>query len=136
MRKRAELEAALAHADAGWCRANKDLDLALAGLIAANADWDKVVSERRKTGSDRRKAGSAWDNLFPDRRNPSSERRNLDAQVSELSKAVADRDSAYNKRSNAEAELLDAESRMNAMTEKRNDAIKALDGLARTEKKP
>ena len=135
MTKRAELEAARAKAEADWGRANEELEHARAGLIKTNADWDKVVNDRRRADTDRRKAGAVWDRLFPDRRQANADRRNTEADAVALSRAVADRNDAYTKRSNAEIEWAEAEARLNAATAKRGEAIAALDALDRAQRK-
>jgi multidrug resistance efflux pump len=134
MSTRAEFEAALAQAEADWARANEALEQARARLIEANADWDQVVSDRRRADTDRRKAGAVWDRMFPDRRKASADRRSAQADIAALSKAVAERNDAYTRRSNAESDWAEAEARLNAAAGARHIAAADLDGFGRAEK--
>jgi len=56
MTPRAELEAAVAKAEADWRRAGEDLNRAEAARAKAHADWDKEAADRRRADSDRRAA--------------------------------------------------------------------------------
>jgi hypothetical protein len=73
MTTRAELEAALAKAEADWRRASDELDGAQEVRAKANADWDQQVAERRT--EDRRKTVTIWDK-FAERRKAVADRRN------------------------------------------------------------
>jgi len=100
-------------------------------LTKANSDWDWIVADRRKAGTDRRKAGAVWDQRFPDRRKADSERRIPEADITALAKAVADRHEAYLEQSNAEADWTAAIVRLNMATAERDKAIAAVDALNR-----
>lgn len=136
MSTRTELEAALAQAEAGWSKANEELELAQAARARANADWDNVVTVQheqevdRRKAVDRRSADATWDMAF-DRRNPDADRRKSRATFVAFSKAVADRHEAYIARSNAEADWAEAEARVRRAGAQREKAKAALDELNR-----
>lgn len=131
MNTRAELEAALARAEADWRRARDDMDKARAALASANTGWDKVVSDRRQAPVERRKANTNWEATFTDRRKSLSDRRIPVADINALSKAVTDQHKAYLERSQAEADLTDAASNLKAASDARDKTIAALNQLKR-----
>jgi hypothetical protein len=136
MLTRAELEAALAKAEADIREARDDLDRALPELAKANADWEKVADHRRKAGADRRKEGSMWDHAVADRRKVDADRRDsepdrdgADASLAVLIKVVAERDRAFKARMQAAADCADAEARRNVAVARRGQAAVALHRL-------
>ncbi|MFH1602642.1 MAG: hypothetical protein ABIH03_01900, partial [Pseudomonadota bacterium] len=64
MSVRAELEAALAAAEANWRKASEHLDKVQTERARANAEWDRIVNDRRSGSGDRRKANSFWNHAF------------------------------------------------------------------------
>ena len=132
---RAELETALAKAEADIRKAREDLGKVQAERAKANAAWDKLVGDRRKTDFDRRKPDSIWDHAFADRRKADSGRREVDASLGALIEEVAARENAYNAQSTAEADCAKAEERLNTAIAGRDQAVAALDQLNRAERK-
>jgi len=56
MSTRAELEAALANAEANWRRASERLDKTQAERARANEEWVLAHADRRGAGGDRRRS--------------------------------------------------------------------------------
>ena len=131
MTTRAELEAALEKAEIERCTAHQDLETTRAGRTKADADWDRIITDRRGAVADRRKGGTLRNRAFPGRRVAAADRRNLDSGIGALSKAVAHQHQVYLARSKAEADCAAAEARLNAATAERDRALAALDGLRR-----
>lgn len=131
MTTRAELEAALAQAQADVRKAAQDLDEARGRRVAANAKWDKVVEDRRKAHRDRRQPESRWDHSFADRRQAQVDRRGTTAALATLIQEVAARDKAYQARSKVETDCTAAESRLQAANASRDQATAALEKLNR-----
>jgi len=71
MRTRAELEAALAKAEADWRRASERLDQRQAERGEANEEWSRLSADRRGGGGDRR-SGTG------DRRKSEADRRSAE----------------------------------------------------------
>lgn len=129
MLNRAELETALAKAEADIGDASVCLNRAQAELAKANAAWKQVLEDRRKGDSDRRKPDSVWDGAFADRRKAEGDRRKFNTGLATLAREVSDRDSAYKARSKAEADCTNAETRLNDAIVRRDQAAKRLNTL-------
>ena len=124
-----ELETSLATAEATWLRASESMDKARANWAEANDAWEKLLSDRRKPSTDRRKSPTTWNHAFPDRRKAGSDRRIPEADIDALSRLVAERHNAYLRRSKAEADLASAGIALDAAAGRREKAAAALRGL-------
>lgn len=143
MNTRAELEAALAKAQADWRWANDELDKAQTDRAKANAAWDEFVTGRhavdadqRKIDADRRKTDEVLDKLLPDQRVADADRRTANAEIAAFTRLVADRHKAYLERSHAESAWATAAATLITAIAERKNAIAALDELNRSENKP
>jgi hypothetical protein len=133
MTTRAELEAAVARAEAKWRAARHDLDLAQAELAKASAVWDQSIADRRKASTDRRKPGTVWNGAFPDRRIATTGRRMRDTDIAAFSKKVSDQHRTYLDLSKARADFAAAKARADTASLERDQAIAALGALDRTQ---
>ena len=133
MTTRAELGAALEKAEIERCTAHHDLETTRADRTKADADWERIITERRGAVADRRKGGALRNGAFPGRRVAATDRRNLDSGIGALSKAVAHQHQVYLARSKAEADCAAAEARLNAATAERDRALAALDAIKRSD---
>ena len=131
-----DLETALATAEAAWRRAREGMDEARTNWTEADDAWNKLLSDRRKPGIDRRKSRTTWNQAFPDRRKAGNDRRIPEADIDALSKLVSERHNAYLRRSKAEAELASAGIELDATTARRDKAVAALSNLKRAQEKP
>ena len=132
---RAELETALAKAEANVRKAREDLGKVQAERANANAAWDQLVNDRRKTDFDRRKPDGIGDYAFADRRKANAGRREVDASLGALIEEVAARENAYNAQSAAEADCAKAEEWLSTTIAGRDQAVAALDQLDRAKRK-
>ena len=130
MSTRADREATLAKAEAGWLWAKDNFDKAQAERAKATAAWNKVVIDWRKASINRRKAATAWDRIVPDRRITESDRRTAEADFIAFSKRVAEQHDAYLVWSKTEAEWAAAKARLESAAAERDEAIAALRGLS------
>lgn len=142
MSTRAELEAALAKAQADWRQANDELDKAQADRAKANAVWDSLITgqrkdelDQRRADADRRKADEVLDRLIPDQRSADADRRNSESAFAAFSRIVAARHQAYLERSHAESVWAAAAATLITAIAERKSAIAALDELNRAENK-
>lgn len=136
MSTRAELDAALAKAEAGWRNANDELEEVQSARARATANWDNVVKfqhrqevDRRRTGPDRRRADASG-RVFPDQRNAGYDRRREKADFIAFSKVVADRHEAYLARNNAETAWAAAVANLHSAIVEREKAVAALNERA------
>ncbi|TSA11684.1 MAG: hypothetical protein D4R74_12695 [Betaproteobacteria bacterium] len=120
------LEAALALAEAAWRRASEGLAQARTNWAEANDAWEKLISDRRAPGTDRRKSRKPLPQGFPDRRKSGNDRRIPEADIDALSRLVTERHNAYLKRGKAEADLASAGIALDAAAERREKAAAAL----------
>ena len=130
---RAQLETALAKAEADIRNASEDLGRLQAECAKANTAWDKLVNDRRKMDFDRRKPDSVCDSALADRRATDFGRREVDASLGALIEEVAARENAYNARSTAEADCAEAEERLNTTIASLDQAVAALDQLNKSQ---
>ena len=135
MSTRADREETLAKAEADWRRANDNVAKAQEERAKASAAWSEVVVDWRKAGTSRRNTDAASDRMVPDRRKTESDRRIAEVDFIAFSKRLADQHDAYLGWSKAETEWAAAKARLKSAAAERDEAIAALDGLNRADRK-
>lgn len=135
MSTRAELESALATADAAWSKATQDLDQARAAAARASAQWHGATSGRRRKGAERRASNADRDASLPDQRKTQTDRRQASGAIAALGRAVAQRQEADVALHRAEVDRACAEVRVKAIEVERKRVVAALERLRLAELK-